>query len=114
MNAIIDYNILENSNNEYYDAYIHDIDENNVQSTLNVFREYESVLPHEEVEANPEKYIDYKGSLLLPWEVEEVNTRKGGSSSSDDLDKMQKEIDELKELLEKQSKLLEELTNNKK
>ena len=112
MNAIIDYNILENSNNEYYDAYIHDIDENNVQSTLNVFREYEKVLSHEEVEDNPRQYVDYKGSLLLPWE--EVSDRKGGSSSSDDLDKMQKEIDELKELLEKQSKLLEELTNNKK
>ena len=112
MNAIIDYNILENSNNEYYDAYIHDIDENDVQSTLNVFREYEKVLSHEEIEANPERYVDYKGSLPLPWE--EVNDRKGGSSSNDDLDKMQKEIGELKELLEKQSKLLEELTNSKK
>lgn len=112
MQALININILEESNGEYYDCCIHDTDENNVQYNLNNFREYESVLPHEEVEANPEKYIDYKGSLPLPWE--EVSDRKSGGSSSDDLDKMQKEIDELKELLEKQSKLLEELTNSKK
>lgn len=112
MKTIINYNTLEESNNEYYDCCIHDIDKNNVQYNLNNFREYESVLPHEEVEESPEKYVDYKGSLPLPWEEE--NNRKGGSSSSNDLDKLQNEVDELKALVEKQSKLLEELTNSKK
>lgn len=109
MKAIINYNILEESNNEYYDCWIHDVDKNNVQYNLNNFREYESVLPHKEVESNPEKYVDYKGSLSLPWK--EVSNRKSGSSSGDDLDKMQKEIDELKALVEKQGEIIKSLNS---
>ncbi len=105
MQALININTLEESNGEYYDCCIHDTDENNVQYNLNNFREYESVLPHEEVEANPEQYLEYKGSLLLPWED------AGGGSSSDDLDKMKNEIAELKALLEQQNKIIDALVN---
>lgn len=113
LTGIIDGASLKLSNNEWYDAYLLQIDDNGVQSNPNIFREYESVLPHKLVEDNPEDYLNYKGSLLLPWQEEDLRNSKGGGSSDKELDELRTEVADLKILVEKQSKLLEELTNKK-